>query len=243
MSSDAPFTRENLDFIFKELARELKKLGGKKIDAEIILIGGASILANYCFRETTYDMDAIISAPSFIKDAINRVGDRYGLPHGWLNCDFMRTRSFTPKLVEFSVHYKTFSGILAVRTVAAEYLIAMKLMAGRIYKNDLADIVGILNEHYLTGRKLTFEQIDKAVCNLYGSWNKISSQSRNFIVSVLDQTDYEQLYAQYKEYESYSRDILLEYQQEKPDRLDEDTINAILEKAKRKKHSKEEAEK
>ena len=28
--------------------------------AEIILIGGASILINYGFREMTYDMDAII---------------------------------------------------------------------------------------------------------------------------------------------------------------------------------------
>ena len=31
---------------------------------EIILIGGASILANYGFRDMTYDMDAVILASS-----------------------------------------------------------------------------------------------------------------------------------------------------------------------------------
>ena len=32
------------------------------MSAEIILIGGASILINYGFREMTYDMDAIIKS-------------------------------------------------------------------------------------------------------------------------------------------------------------------------------------
>jgi hypothetical protein len=35
---------------------------------------------------------------------------------------------------------------VTVRTVTGEYLIAMKLMSGRQYKNDISDIVGILRE-------------------------------------------------------------------------------------------------
>ena len=46
----------------------------------------------------TYDMDAIIQASSSMKDAINSVGDRMGLPNGWLNADFMKTTSYTPKV-------------------------------------------------------------------------------------------------------------------------------------------------
>lgn len=42
--------------------------------------------------------------------------------------------------------YKTFANILQIRTVSAEYLVAMKLMAGHQYKNDLSDIVGVLIE-------------------------------------------------------------------------------------------------
>ena len=67
MSSDTHFTRENLDLYLSELAKEYRKLGGKNMPAEVILIGGASILANYGFRNMTYDMDAIISASSAIK--------------------------------------------------------------------------------------------------------------------------------------------------------------------------------
>jgi len=148
MSSKALFTQENLDTYLKALAREYKKLGGKGMPAEIILIGGAAILANYGFRESTYDMDALIDASSAMKDAINHVGDEYGLPNGWLNEDFVKTKSYTPKIRQYSVHYKEFGRILEVRTVKAEYLIAMKLVSARPYKNDLSDIV----EHARTNR-------------------------------------------------------------------------------------------
>ena len=50
-------------------------------------------------------------------------------------------------LHEVSVYYRTFSNVLTIRTITAEYLLAMKLMSGRRYKNDLSDIVGILWEH------------------------------------------------------------------------------------------------
>jgi len=242
MSSNVPFTRENLDFYLKELAKEFKKLAGKHMPAEIILIGGASVLANYGFRDMTYDMDAIITASSAIKDAINHVGDKYGLPNGWLNTDFARTKSYTPKLTEFSVYYKTFSGILTVRTVAAEYLIAMKLKSGRRYKNDLSDIVGIVSEHHAKDRPLSYEQIDKAVCNLYGSWDGISAELKNFIVSVLKQPADASLYEQYRASEVQSKDVLLEFERQNPNVANEDNIDAILEKAKRKEQSKNEPE-
>lgn len=42
MSSNMRFTRDNLDFYLKELAKEFKKLGGKYMPAELILVGGIS---------------------------------------------------------------------------------------------------------------------------------------------------------------------------------------------------------
>ena len=235
MSSSIPFTHENLDYYLKELAKEFRKIGGKNMPAEIILIGGASILANYGFRDMTYDMDAIISASSAIKDAINHVGDKYGFPNGWLNTDFVKAKSYTPKLIEFSVYYKTFSNILTVRTVTAEYLVAMKLKSGRHYKNDLSDIVGIISEHSKRGNPLFYAQIDKAVCDLYGSWDGISTELREFIVSVLEQPDYTKLYKHYRKSENKSKDILLEFERDHPNSLNEDNINSVLEKARRKK--------
>lgn len=61
-----------------------------------------------------------------MKEAINHIGDVFGLPNGWLNTDFMKTKSYSPKLIGCSQYYKTFSNILTVRTIASEYLVAMK---------------------------------------------------------------------------------------------------------------------
>ncbi len=44
MSTDKPFTKEKLDNCLKELAKEFRKKNGTRMPAEIILIGGASIL-------------------------------------------------------------------------------------------------------------------------------------------------------------------------------------------------------
>ena len=134
MSADKPFTKENLDGYLKELAKEFRKKNGTRIPAEIILIGGAAILINYGFREMTYDMDAIIKSSGAMKDAINAVGDRLGLPVGWINTDFVNTNSYTPRLAKHSKYYKTFSNILQIRTVSAGYLVAMKLMAAERLK-------------------------------------------------------------------------------------------------------------
>ena len=109
MSAETPITKENLDTYLKELAKQFRKLNGKAMPAEITLIGGASILINYGFRDSTYDVDALIHASSAMKDAINYVTDTLGLPNGWLNEDFKNTKSYTPRLVNYSKYYRTFS--------------------------------------------------------------------------------------------------------------------------------------
>ena len=92
------FTKENIDTYLKEVAKEYRKQIGKNMPAEMILIGGASVLVNYGFRDMTTDIDAVIQAASVMKDVINRVGDRYDLPNGWLNQDFVRTESYSTKI-------------------------------------------------------------------------------------------------------------------------------------------------
>ena len=78
MSSEN-FTKKNLDDYLKELAKEFRKLSGKSMPAEIVLVGGAAILTNYGFRDMTTDIDAVIHAASSMKEAINRVGDKFVL--------------------------------------------------------------------------------------------------------------------------------------------------------------------
>lgn len=106
--NEAVFTKENLDTYLKELAKAFRKRNGTAMPAEIILVGGAAVLANYGFRAMTTDIDAIIHAASSMKDAINEVGNRHDLPAGWLNTEFVQTGSFSPKLAEYSVYYRHF---------------------------------------------------------------------------------------------------------------------------------------
>ena len=235
MSIDTPFTKENLDTYLKELGKEFRKLNGTKVPAEIVLIGGAAILANYGFREMTYDIDAIIMASSAMKEAVNHVGDKLGLPNGWLNMDFKKTSSYSDKLLEVSVYYKTFSNILTIRTVAAEYLLAMKLMSGRKYKNDQSDIMGILWEHKKNGNSITREAVDKAVDTLYGGWEHIPEDSKKLLYAAFDDGDYETLYLQSRESEKLSKDILLDFDKTHPGQFKGENINAILEQARQKK--------
>ena len=231
MSTDTPFTKENLNTCLKELGKEFRKLNGTKIPAEIILIGGAAILANYGFREATYDIDAIIYASSAMKDAINHVGDKLGLPDGWLNADFKKTASFSVKLSEVSTYYKTFSNVLTVRTVASEYLIAMKLMSGRQYKNDLSDIAGILWEHEKTGKPILKECVDNAIITLYGDCAKLPAVSKKMLDDAFSDSDYEQAYKTIRENEKQSKDILLDFDQAYPGELKGENIDKILEQA------------
>ncbi len=235
--SDTLFTRDNLDSCLKELAKEFRKINGSRIPAEIILIGGASVLINYGFREMTYDMDAIIQASSSMKDAINHVGDRLGLPNGWLNTDFMKTSSYTPKLIQYSKYYKTFSNVLRVRTVSAEYLIVMKLMAGRQYKNDLSDVVGILLEQQNNGKKIHLDDIKRAADELYGNYDKVPDFSRTFIEAACHDSNLAELYKRIREDERKSKNILLEFQDHYPGVLNRDNLADVLKAAKARKNA------
>ncbi len=220
-------TKENIDLYLKELAKEYRKQVGKAFPAELILIGGAAVLINYGFRDMTTDVDALIHASSGMKEAINRVGDRFGLPNGWLNADFRKTDSFSPKLAEFSVYYRTLSNVLTVRTIAAEYLIAMKLRSGRQYKSDLSDVIGILFEHERRGTPIGMDQIRKAAADLYGSWEKLPEASRTFIENVIGSNQLARLFEQTAAGEKETRELLMQFEQEYPGATTEENVDAI----------------
>ena len=210
------FTKENIDLYLKEVAREYRKQAGRKMPAELILIGGASVLINYGFRNMTTDIDALIQAASVMKEAINRVGDRYGLPNGWLNADFTNTDSYSVKLSQFSAYYRTYANIVTIRTVAAEYLIAMKLRSGRRYKSDLSDILGVLAEHEKRGTPISLEQIRRAVTDLYGGWESLPESSQAFIENVMADGHFEELYEQAANGEKEVGALLVQFEQDYP---------------------------
>ena len=237
MSSET-FNKDNLDMIFKELAKEYKKLGGKAVPAEIILIGGAAIIENYGFRDMTTDVDAVIEAASMIKDAVNHVGDRLNLPNGWLNDDFKKTESYSSHLSEVSEYYRTFSGVLHIRTISAEYLIAMKLKSGRKYKNDLSDVVGILAEHKRDGKDISYEMIDAAMKKLYGGWDAVPQDSITFIRKLIERGDYESIFKDIRDSEKQAKELLLDFENKYPDVTNTENVESILGALKARKNQK-----
>lgn len=230
MSSDYSevFTKDNLNRYLNELSKEYKRLGGRNTPVDIVLIGGAAVIENYGFRDMTTDIDAIIPAASIMKDAIQHVGARFDLPDGWLNADFIMTASYSPHLYEHSVYYRTFNQVLYVRMVTGEYLIAMKLRAGRQYKNDLSDVVGILAEHEQRGAPISFELIDHAVIDLYGGWDSFPQHSVTFIREILDVKNYLEIYNQIRKSEQDAHTMLRKFEEAHPGDIKEENIDMIL---------------
>lgn len=165
--SDKAITRDNAFDIIKLFAKEYRKVFGKT-PAEIIIVGGGSIMLNYKFRDATQDFDVILKAASGTQDIIKTFADNNGLPRDWMNSDFMKTESYSNVLSEVSKHYRTLNnGTLEIRTVSGVYLIAMKLRAHRAYRNDISDAVGIMIEETEAGNCISFEDICAAYTKLY----------------------------------------------------------------------------
>lgn len=67
--------------------------------------------------------------------------------------------SYSPKLAEISKHYCYLNNkTLEIRTVSGKYLIAMKLMYHREFRNDISDVVGIIIEERCNGNNITLDE-------------------------------------------------------------------------------------
>ncbi|MBQ5987880.1 MAG: hypothetical protein IJL67_00110 [Oscillospiraceae bacterium] len=113
----------------------------------------------------------------------------------------------------------------------------MKLMAGRQYKYDLSDVIGILWEHEKSSTSISLNQIKKAAADLYGSYDKLPEYSRLFIEKIIAEKEYEKTYEKVRNMESENKDILLDFQDEYPGVTNTDNINDIIAAVRKKKES------
>ncbi len=220
--------KESIDTYLKELAKEFKRITGRKTNAEIIIVGGGSVLLNYDFRMNSVDIDAFNTSEEAVRAAALIVAEKYNLPNDWLNDDFKKTKSYSPKLREYSVYYKTYANVLEFRTINREYLIAMKMVSGRKYKNDLSDILGILYYHYNKQDEITFEQIEKAVNALYGGFERISDETKEYVMSAIQNKSFIKGYEKQKENEQSIKARLITFEEKFPNMTSEDNIDDII---------------
>lgn len=221
------FNRSNIDHYLYLIAKEYKKANRVNPEAEIVIVGGASMIMNYNFRETTTDIDSIIRAASFMKDIINKIADENGLENGWLNDDFKRTDSYSDKLIECSKFYKKFCGCLSVRTVSEEYLLAMKVKSARIYKHDLSDIIGIIKEHQEMERELDCSMVEKAYLKLYDE--QIPTEMLKKLKNIFAQQNLEELFYETKEEELANYQAALKAEAKYDKVVSEDNVNNFIE--------------
>ena len=179
--------KNKLETYFSDLGKLLrKKYKLRKSSVEIIVVGGASIVLNYGFRQSTTDIDCYDTNGLLMNDLVNEISDKYNLPSNWINTDFVFTKSFSDKLIQHSSFYKTYgNGSLNVRTIKDEYLIAMKLKASRIYKFDISDIYGIVQ----TNKKITYNMVEKAIIDLYGTLDGIEQGILDFVKRIIESDD------------------------------------------------------
>ena len=134
-------------------------------------------------------------------------------------------------LIEHSTYYRTYSRVLEIRTISAEYLIAMKLVSGRRYKKDLSDIVGILYEQKRNGRPITYEKVERAVLDLYGGWDKVDEYARKVLMKALESSDLESLFVTQARNEEESKNAILEIEEKYPGAVREDNVNEVIKAA------------
>lgn len=132
-------TQEQILELFAELNVELERIATR---GDVFMVGGAAMAVAYDARPATRDVDAIFHPSSEVREAARRIAQRHdGLPEDWLNDG---VKGFLPgddtgsQKVVFEGEY------LTVRAASPEYLLATKLLASRVSRDE-DDILFLYN--------------------------------------------------------------------------------------------------
>ena len=127
--------------IHKALMRLGELLRDRRVTGEIAISEGATIVLGFDFRTATQDVDSLITdGHGQVIQAAQEVGKELHLPPNWLN---EQATIYLSKNRDFSL-FKTYpsEGQFGLRVLLAkpEYILAMKLLAFRVYAADVDDI-------------------------------------------------------------------------------------------------------
>ena len=167
---DKKTVEQAFDLVGLEMARQ-------DIVAEMAVFGGSAIMLASNLRASTGDVDAIfLNAAALLTQAADKVGDRLGLPHDWLNQAVRRTveagSSDLGDVVDlFDEYPRSDKSKVGLRVFVANpvYMLAMKLLANRgefeedKAQSDIEDIRGLMR---VTGKD-TEEQLVSVLRSCY----------------------------------------------------------------------------
>jgi uncharacterized nucleotidyltransferase DUF6036 len=127
--------------IHKALMRLGEILRDRRVTGEIDIFGGAAIVMGFDFRRATQDVDSLVTrGHGEVMQAAQEVEKELHLPPNWLN---EQATVYLSKHRDFSL-FKMYpsEGQFGLRVLVAkpEYVLAMKLLAFRLYASDVEDI-------------------------------------------------------------------------------------------------------
>lgn len=94
------FNKDNILAILKELAKRMRKTF-RDVDIDIYVVGGAALTLLCDFRESTVDIDVAKNRNMDFRDIALTMEEEFDLNHNWINNDYMYSKSYSPKLVNY----------------------------------------------------------------------------------------------------------------------------------------------
>jgi hypothetical protein len=160
---------QDIERALAALGQELQNLGVQK-PIRLLLVGGAFMLTQIGNRPSTNDVDVLLkdvelSTTSPLSQtfhaAVRAVARKHRLPNTWLNDligDFLRDTGTAPE----GTLWRT-SGMLAVYVPPSDYILALKLFAGR--PKDREDIASLCQLLHIQTRAQAQQLVDRYIPN------------------------------------------------------------------------------
>ncbi len=129
--SGGMLSREQIVDLLRELGSDLASEG---VHAQLFVVGGAAMALAYNTRRATADVDGVFEPKVRIYEAARAVADRHpGLPADWLNDG---VKGLLPAGAEAGVIVVLDEPGITVSVPSAEYLLALKVQAARIDRDQ-----------------------------------------------------------------------------------------------------------
>lgn len=168
-------SRERILSLFAELDAELRQTGTR---GDVFIVGGAAMTVAYDARPATRDVDGIWHPAAEVRAAAVRVAARHDdIEPEWLNDAVKGFLPATPK-GPTTVIYE--GDCLTVSVPAPDYLLATKLLASRVGRDE--DDIRLL--YRLTG--LTTVDEGLALIERYYPGRPIEAKVRFYLEELLD---------------------------------------------------------
>jgi len=144
--------------MLKYLEELNSRLAGINRSCEVVIFGGAAMSIVFEARDATRDIDAKFRSFVELRKLIKDISNDFELDSGWLNNDgehYVTERMQTSLYLEYTN--------LAIHTVNADCLLAMKLTSARMDSTDMDDSIFLMDMLDIQSDNQLFDLIEKYI--------------------------------------------------------------------------------